>query len=283
MALVTEALLFFLAKQLYKTEITLSNEMKQSLENADAYGDYRTKEIERIWGEIDRNGIDIKGKVVLDFGCSDGSISRRYLERGAAHVIGSDIDRACIERAKQTHTDPRLGFVRNSIDKIPLRDQSVDVIVSYDVFEHIEKPAEILAELRRVLRPGGVILIGTWSWRHPTAHHLFSVMPVPWAHIFFSERTVLATSERVYNSPWYRPTMHDRKPDGTLKPQYKYRKFSRSWLNQYLIRDFERTFREGGFKVDTRLETFGKTPWAKPLLKTPLREFLSRYVWFVLT
>jgi 2-polyprenyl-3-methyl-5-hydroxy-6-metoxy-1,4-benzoquinol methylase len=213
-----EDLLYWLAKRLYRTEVALTDEMKESLESPDAYADYRSKEIDHIVSEVQRNRINIAGAVVLDFGCADGAISQRYLECGAAKVIGVDINPREIERARTKHTDPRLEFHVSTTTTLPLPDQSVDVIISYDVFEHVEYPEKILRELKRVLRPGGQILIGTWGWRHPFASHLWSTMPVPWAHVFFSEKTVLAVCRRVYHSPWYKPCMHDLAPDGSRLP-----------------------------------------------------------------
>src|SRR5262249_22952768 len=139
----------------------------------------------------------------------DGAITPRYLGAGAARVIGVDIDEKGIARARERHSAGGAEFLPSAPDRIPLADGSVEVIVSYDVFEHIRQPAPVLAEFHRVLRDGGKVLIGTWGWYHPFAPHLFAAMPVPWAHVFFSERTVLRTCRRVYNAPWYVPTMHD--------------------------------------------------------------------------
>ncbi len=58
--------------------------------------------------------------------------------------------------------------------------QVVDVVLCYDVFEHVSRPAAVLDECYRILKPGGKMLIGTWGWYHPFAPHLWSTMPVPW-------------------------------------------------------------------------------------------------------
>ena len=165
-------------------------------------------------------------------------------------------------------------------------DESIDVIISYDVFEHVSRPGPILAELRRLLRPGGRILIGTWSWKHPFAPHLWSVMPVPWAHVIFSEKTMLRVCRRVYHSPWYVPDMHDFDEDGSRLPdKFTNDSISTDYLNKYLLTDFEKAFRGAGFECTTHAVPFGSkyARWTSAFLGVPgLREFLSGYVWFVL-
>jgi SAM-dependent methyltransferase len=82
-------------------------------------------------------------------------------------------------RAATLCRDSRVEFVQNTTTGIPLPDQSIDVFISYDAFEHVSQPAANLRELHRILVRGGRGLIGTWSWRHPFAPHLWAVMPVP--------------------------------------------------------------------------------------------------------
>jgi 2-polyprenyl-3-methyl-5-hydroxy-6-metoxy-1,4-benzoquinol methylase len=281
----SEDVLYFAARRLYKTEVAHSTEMKQSLASADAYSNFRAKEIARVASQVKAQGIDVRGKTVLDVGCNDGALSQGYLEMGAAKVLGIDIDESAIRRARERYPDPRIDYTLSTPSEIPLPDECADVAMSYDVFEHVAEPAVMTRELFRILRPGGQALIGTQSWRHPFAPHLWSTMPVPWAHVLFNEATLLSVCQRVYKSTWYRPVMHDFDAMGRRLDKYKHRSIPREYLNRYLIRDFERTFRACGFLVDTRPVPFGSryARWTQVFLGTPLREFLSGYVWFVLT
>src|SRR5206468_219311 len=150
---------------------------------------------------------------------------------------------------------------------------SIDVILCYDVFEHVSKPAAMLAECKRVLRSGGRMLIGTWGWYHPFAPHLWSTMPVPWAHLLVSERTLLRACRRVYHSPWYVPTFHDLDANGhRYQDRYVEEQISTDYLNKYLLRDFERTFEESGLRWRVQLQPFGSrwARWTKPFLTVPL-------------
>jgi SAM-dependent methyltransferase len=66
--------------------------------------------------------------------------------------------------------DIGAGHVQGSADGLPFRDASFDVVVSFAVFEHLRDPARSVAEARRVLRPGGLLLLGTHGVYpyHPT-------------------------------------------------------------------------------------------------------------------
>ena len=284
---VAEKMLFHLARCLYRTEVALSSDMKNALQHVDTYDAYRADQIGRILGAAERYCVQIADRTVLDFGCNDGAISAEYLRRGASRVVGVDIDERAIQRARELHSDERLAFAQNKANKIALEDRSVDTAISYDVFEHVSEPAAALEELRRVLTPGGKALIGTWSWWHPFAPHLWAAMPVPWAHVVCSERTVLRACRRVYHSPWYVPNMHDYGKDGKrLADRYTHEAISTDYLNKYLIRDFERAFRASGFACETHALPFGSryARWTGVFLRTPwLRELVSGYVWCVLT
>jgi SAM-dependent methyltransferase len=282
-----ENVLFKLAKCLYRTEIAHTGEQKNALKHIDLYDSYRAKEVNRVMAAVKAQGIDIFDKTVIDMGCSDGAISRRYIEWGAAKVIGIDINDKMIERARAIYSDPHLEFLLSKPFSMPLEDRCADLLISYDVFEHVSQPALMTREIFRVLRSGGKALIGTWGWYHPFAPHLWSTMPVPWAHVVFSEATVLSVCQRVYHSSWYSPNMHDYDEHGKrLTDKYMHRSISTDYLNKFLIRDFERVFQDEGFYVVTRPIPFGSSyaNWNKVFLKIPwIREFITAYAWFVLT
>jgi ubiquinone/menaquinone biosynthesis C-methylase UbiE len=284
---IAEQILFQLARSLYRTEVAHSSKMKNALRHIDAYGAYRATEINRILEAVERYRIPITGRTIVDFGCNDGAISVEYLCRGAARIIGIDIDERAIQRARALHHEEGLTFVQSTVSTIPLEDQSVDAVISYDVFEHVSQPPTILKELYRILTPRGQVLIGTWSWRHPFAPHLWAVMPVPWAHVFFSEQTILRVCRRVYHSAWYMPIMHDYDQEGQkLADKYTHESISTDYLNKYLIQDFERAFLASGFVYETHPVPFGSryARWTHVCLRIPwLREFMAGYVWFVLT
>ncbi len=134
----------------------------------------------RIWREID-------GKIVVDFGCGTGAEAVEIAERGARQVIGLDLrERVLVrarERAQAAGVADRCLFTTTAAGR-------ADVVISIDAFEHFEDPAAILETMKKLLRPGGRILVAFGPpWGHPLGGHLFSVFP--WAHLVVSERALM--------------------------------------------------------------------------------------------
>jgi SAM-dependent methyltransferase len=107
--------------------------------------------------------------VILEVGCSSGFMLedlRRELPH--AFVIGSDYVRGpLVELARRRPYIPLLQF---DLVRCPLPDACVDVVVLLNVLEHIEDDAAAVRQLRRVLRPGGAVVIEV-----PAGPHLFDV------------------------------------------------------------------------------------------------------------
>jgi len=278
-----ERLLATLARLLSHSEVAHSEEMKTALRDASKERQYRAHELQRVDEAAARYQVPIAGRVLLDLGCNDGALTVGLPSLGAREVIGIDVDRKAVERAA-AHRVPSVRFLASSADRLPLPDASIDTAISYDVFEHVAHPHALAHELARVVRRDGSVLIGTWSWCHPFAAHLWAVMPVPWAHLMVSERTLLAACRRVYHSPWYVPDRHDFDAAGQRIPEkYRGAALNRNYLNQYRITDFERAFEEAGWSVTTHAIAFGSIRWLQPLLAVrPFTDWLSGYVWFVL-
>ncbi|HEV2538427.1 MAG TPA: glycosyltransferase [Frateuria sp.] len=103
----------------------------------------------------------VEGKDVLDIACGEGYGSA-MLARSARTVLGVDIADAAVQHAIAKYGDtPRLGFKQGDAAQIPLPDNCVDVVVSFETIEHHDKHAEMLSEIRRVLRPDGLLIISS--------------------------------------------------------------------------------------------------------------------------
>ncbi len=103
----------------------------------------------------------VKGKDVLDIACGEGYGSA-MLVRDARSVVGVDIDDATVLHARAAyHNVTELRFVRGDAADIPLEDNSFDVVVSFETIEHHDRHAEMLSEIRRVLRPDGLLVISS--------------------------------------------------------------------------------------------------------------------------
>ncbi|WP_321947699.1 glycosyltransferase [Paraburkholderia sp. J10-1] len=101
-----------------------------------------------------------EGKNVLDIACGEG-YGASLLARNAASVIGVDIAREAIDHASRQHAGANLEYRVGSAEKIPVADASIDVVVSFETIEHHDQQNEMMAELRRVMRPGGVLVMSS--------------------------------------------------------------------------------------------------------------------------
>lgn len=98
--------------------------------------------LERLAGDVPRDG------TILDYGCADMPYRRFFAP--AADYIGADLP-----------GNPQATIEIAPDGTVPLADESVDVVVSTQVLEHVADPAVYLGECARVLRPGGRLLLST--------------------------------------------------------------------------------------------------------------------------
>jgi SAM-dependent methyltransferase len=102
----------------------------------------------------------VKGKVVLDIACGEGYGSS-LLARNALEVIGVDISADVVAHARAVYPHDNLSFRTGTCSDIPVASGSIDVVVSFETLEHHDRHHEMMAEMRRVLRPGGALVIST--------------------------------------------------------------------------------------------------------------------------
>src|SRR5262245_53731006 len=101
-----------------------------------------------------------RGKRVLDAGCGAGYGSAE-LAHEAERVIAVDRDAGAIEFAAAHYAPPNLAFNQASCESLPYRDATFDLVVAFEVIEHLEDWRGFLAEARRVLRPQGQFVVST--------------------------------------------------------------------------------------------------------------------------
>lgn len=103
-----------------------------------------------------------KDKGVIELGCGSGYGSQ-YIAQRSAEVVAIDIDRAALRFAAKKHSEPNLDFMAADINLLPFQKGCFDVVISFQVIEHI-KPKQVpafLSGIRRILKGNGVALIST--------------------------------------------------------------------------------------------------------------------------
>ncbi len=116
-------------------------------------------------------GIDLTGKICLDVGCGTGVLSLLALKQGAAKVVCGDISEYMLSQAREKATPHEYGTVRIDFrqldaESLPFEDGSFDVVLSSMSFGLFPDQREALAEMVRVLRPGGYLALGAHGPEH---------------------------------------------------------------------------------------------------------------------
>ncbi len=113
---------------------------------------------------FDRIAPDWRSARVLDLGCGGGFMAEALARRGAI-VTGVDPSVASLDAARR-HAQREglsIGYLEGTGEKIPLESASMDRVVCVDVLEHVENLGRVIAEVSRVLRPGGLFFFDTFN------------------------------------------------------------------------------------------------------------------------
>jgi arsenite methyltransferase len=102
-----------------------------------------------------------QGGIALDVGSGPGSITASLADAAGPDglALGVDISEPMLARAVRAKAGPQVGFLRADAQRLPLRDQTVDAVVSIAVLQLIPDPFAALSEIARVLRPGGRLAV----------------------------------------------------------------------------------------------------------------------------
>jgi SAM-dependent methyltransferase len=101
-----------------------------------------------------------RGKRVLDAGCGAGYGSAE-LARTAWSVAGVDVAPEAVDFARAHYEAPNLRFAQASCTSLPFPDGRFDLVVAFEVIEHLEQWRDFLLEARRVLSPAGQFIVST--------------------------------------------------------------------------------------------------------------------------
>ena len=186
--------------------------------------------IQKIKNVVGSQGWEsLRGKTILDFGCSSGDGCIEMAQHGARNVIGLDIRSNLLDLAKASAEKAGVSTRCTFSDST---NEQVDVVVSIDAFEHFDQPGEILRIMDRLLVVDGFVILSFGpTWYHPFGGHLFSIFP--WSHLVFTENALIR---------W----RSDFKHDGATR-------FSEvaGGLNMMTIKRFEELVKQSNFCIES--------------------------------
>jgi 2-polyprenyl-6-hydroxyphenyl methylase/3-demethylubiquinone-9 3-methyltransferase len=116
-------------------------------------------------------------KTVLDLGCGGGFLTNALAVRGHA-VTGVDMEADALAVARDHDPTGTVTYEVGDALALPYADASFDVVCAMDLIEHVEHPAQLVAEAARVLAPGGLLFFHTFNrtWQA----HLIVIKGVEW-------------------------------------------------------------------------------------------------------
>jgi len=102
----------------------------------------------------------VAGLTVLDAACGEG-YGTGHLSRHAALAVGLDLAAEAVAHAGDRYGSANAVFVAGDCTRLPLGDNSVEAVVSFETIEHLDVQREMLAEFRRVLTPDGFMVLSS--------------------------------------------------------------------------------------------------------------------------
>lgn len=141
----------------------------------------------------------IRGASVVDFGSGYGHQAMALHKRFNCRVLGLEIEDGKLAYSKskcaQIGIDEAKVCFRNAPRKRDFGKH--DLVLSLNSFEHFNNPDEILVQMKRLLAPGGKILISFGPpWYAPYGSHMNYFCKIPWVNLLFSEDTIMRVRSR---------------------------------------------------------------------------------------
>jgi ubiquinone/menaquinone biosynthesis C-methylase UbiE len=147
-------------------ELTIRKLYDSIAKNFDAHRNISPNQWDMVeWPEVKKLIGNLNGKTVLDAGCGTGIFISKILPSGTKKIVGIDLSEKMLDYArKRSKQSPNVELIHGSIKKIPYPDNYFDLVVSFNVFQYVEKLDKVLTELYRVLNNKRHMV---FSIRHP--------------------------------------------------------------------------------------------------------------------
>ena len=108
-----------------------------------------------------------RGATVLDAGCGVG-YGTAHVAQLAQRVVGVDVSDEAIAYAREHYAAPNVEFLVADVLELPFDPRSFDTVCSFEIVEHVPDAERFVAELARVLKPGGRLVLSTPRAEDPT-------------------------------------------------------------------------------------------------------------------
>jgi len=109
------------------------------------------------------NGDFDQGKKILDVPCGTGELERRLLASWPdLQITGVDLSPRMLAQARAKDGQDRVRWIEADVHDLPLAEGQYDCVICANSFHYFRDPRQSLQELRRVLRPGGTLLLVDW-------------------------------------------------------------------------------------------------------------------------
>lgn len=219
---------------------------------------------------LDAYSFCVRGKSVLEIGCSDGATTRILAQQGTKNVVGSDIlayylharpgsdgianspgEHANALAALREHfrkaisasggTDKNVTFVEDNISSSNLASGTFDLICSWEVLEHVQNPEAAFDHMYRLLKPGGIAFHEYNPFFSLTGGHALCTLDFHWGHTRLDEKDFMRYLQEI------RPG-----ETGLARHSYEYN------LNRMSLSDLDRYGRKSGFKILSRIDWSSK-------------------------
>jgi SAM-dependent methyltransferase len=142
---------------------------------------------------LSSDDIPLEGKVVADVGSGDGIIDLGVFLKGRpAKLVGYDVRPVDVDgllrvaRAAEVVDElpEELSFAVSKTESIPAPPDTFDVVFTWSAFEHIARPVQVLAEIARILKPGGALFLQLWPFfKSEHGGHLWPHYDDPFPHL----------------------------------------------------------------------------------------------------
>ncbi len=223
-------------------------------------------------------------KTVLDLGCGDGGKTMYYASKQPKLIVGIDIDAAKICSAKRfsdfMRAESDCCFLLGNAENCPFLPSSFDTILSEDCFEHYPNPEAVLKEAHRLLRPGGLFVIRFATYYNLDGPHLLNFIRLPWAHLLFSDETLIKVTRIIAKQLAQRYSEEHRRETFEAQAEREIYQFQH-YVNKITLVKWRKLIKgQKGWKIVVANTQCNRVKL--PLFKLPILEELHSSIFVVL-